>query len=379
MIASIAASDEISTEAAGEGASPPVGEPAPPPLTEVNARIEALAAEIRATRAVSDASPSPRPTEPIVEAASATKAIPEPAPAVPGGSAPRFEPRRLGLIPFVAVEPTGQASGPAARKSWAPKSLLSLAAGKRLQIGALAASLAAIGLIGTAALHERSNQAHILAIQSAENQSLTTNLKILKARIDALEAAKSRDDTADLRKTIGEMKASVAGARDTTANLAQLATRFDKGQHDLDARFAKLTEKIDHDSASRAAEITARLEKLEKKPAAPVVAALPPPVAPAPAPTTLPRQAEALPAPAPMAPKETTGSIARPRPMLRDWIVRDVHNGIAMVESRDGEREVSPGDFLPGAGRVERIERRGRDWAVVTNLGTIFGDGGAQF
>jgi hypothetical protein len=35
--------------------------------------------------------------------------------------------------------------------------------------------------------------------------------------------------------------------------------------------------------------------------------------------------------------------------------------------------------MLPGAGRVERIERRGRDWAVVTSLGTIIGEGAPQF
>jgi hypothetical protein len=64
---------------------------------------------------------------------------------------------------------------------------------------------------------------------------------------------------------------------------------------------------------------------------------------------------------------------------LHDWVVRDVHDGIAMIEGRDGEREVSEGDIVPGAGRVERIERRGRGWAVLTSLGAIVGDPEAQF
>jgi hypothetical protein len=29
---------------------------------------------------------------------------------------------------------------------------------------------------------------------------------------------------------------------------------------------------------------------------------------------------------------------------------------------------------LPGIGRIQRIERRGRDWVVVTSAGVIAGD-----
>jgi hypothetical protein len=282
-------------------------------------------------------------------------------------------------MPFVAAERRSDAPEPSAQKqSWAPENLLRAGAAKRLQIGAIAASLAAIGLIGAAALYEHSSQEHILAAQSAENESLATTIKTLKAKVDALEAARPHDDTADLRKTIGEMKAGLASARESGAGLAQLAARFDKAQHDQDARLAKLSDKIDHDAVSRNAELVARLEKLEKKPATPVVATLPPP---APAVTAaLPKQPAVLPAPAPVS-KDVTGSItpARPRPILHEWIVRDVHDGLAMIEGRDGEREVSAGDMIPGAGRVERIERRGRDWAVVTNTGLIVGDVGPQF
>ena len=49
---------------------------------------------------------------------------------------------------------------------------------------------------------------------------------------------------------------------------------------------------------------------------------------------------------------------------------------MAVVEGPNGYRQIGPGDFLPGAGRVERIERRGRDWAVVTNQGYINNGGG---
>jgi hypothetical protein len=83
----------------------------------------------------------------------------------------------------------------------------------------------------------------------------------------------------------------------------------------------------------------------------------------------------------PVAPKqsaraETSASneIARPdspRPLLRDYRVEDVRGGVAMVDGRYGTQEVAPGDYIPGAGRVLRIERRGGNWYVVTSRGAI--------
>jgi hypothetical protein len=51
---------------------------------------------------------------------------------------------------------------------------------------------------------------------------------------------------------------------------------------------------------------------------------------------------------------------------------------MAVVEGPNGYRQIGPGDFLPGAGRVERIERHGRGWAVVTNQGYISNGGGGM-
>ena len=39
-----------------------------------------------------------------------------------------------------------------------------------------------------------------------------------------------------------------------------------------------------------------------------------------------------------------------------------------------GPQQVAPGDFIPGAGRVLRIERRGDDWFVLTSQGIIASD-----
>jgi hypothetical protein len=65
---------------------------------------------------------------------------------------------------------------------------------------------------------------------------------------------------------------------------------------------------------------------------------------------------------------------ARPddgKPLLRDYSVEDVRFGIALVGSRHGSQQVAPGDTIPGAGRVLRIERQGGNWIVVTSLGVI--------
>jgi hypothetical protein len=55
----------------------------------------------------------------------------------------------------------------------------------------------------------------------------------------------------------------------------------------------------------------------------------------------------------------------------RDNAVENVRDGIAVVDSRSGPQEVAPGDFIPGAGRVLRIEKRGGDWFVLTSRGVI--------
>jgi hypothetical protein len=68
---------------------------------------------------------------------------------------------------------------------------------------------------------------------------------------------------------------------------------------------------------------------------------------------------------------ETTGSIDRPRPLLRGYIVLGARDDVAVVGGRYGERAVRPGDFLPGAGRVERILRDGGAWVVLTEQGMI--------
>lgn len=56
---------------------------------------------------------------------------------------------------------------------------------------------------------------------------------------------------------------------------------------------------------------------------------------------------------------------------LPGYVLRDVFEGVALVEGRDGIRAVQPGFALPDGYRVTAIERHGGKWVVVTTGGII--------
>jgi hypothetical protein len=371
MNSSEESNDSVPVNPAAEPTAP-VEDAAPPATSEATAPSAA---------ARDSAAPEPAAridSAPAIAQAGATPAPPKPAPEVKSD----VQPPSGAVIPFVAPprSEAPPASTPTGGAFWR------VALDRRVQLGAVAAALALAGVITVSSISYGNQQAHSLEAQTAEAQNIEDAVKTLKARIGALEGAR-RDEAADLRRTATELKSGVAGARDASATLAQLSARFDRLEHDQDARIEKLGERIDHDATTRNtdaaahnADIAARLEKLEKKVAAPIVASLAlPPVAPAAPP---PKPPTPTPAPALTAPvfgagvsKETTGSIlpAPVRPVIRSWIVREVHDGVAVVEGPYGYREIEPGEYLPGAGRVERIERHGNDWQVVTSQGMING------
>jgi hypothetical protein len=144
--------------------------------------------------------------------------------------------------------------------------------------------------------------------------------------------------------------------------LAQLSQRVDKLDHEASAKVDKLTERVDREATALTAGLSTRVDKLEQKIAAP------PPLAP-------PQVTQAKQPPA--RPKfdnvamDRTSSIERPRPLLRGYVVLDARDDMALVGGRYGEREVRQGDYLPGAGRVERIELGGNGWVVTTSAGLI--------
>ena len=58
-------------------------------------------------------------------------------------------------------------------------------------------------------------------------------------------------------------------------------------------------------------------------------------------------------------------------PTVEGWRLRDVANGSALIEGRDGLYQVFAGDPLPGLGRVDAIRRQDGHWVVVTRKGLI--------
>lgn len=74
-------------------------------------------------------------------------------------------------------------------------------------------------------------------------------------------------------------------------------------------------------------------------------------------------------------PSDVTGSIVEKQPVrpaiVEGWVIRDIFDGRAMVESRYGIFEVSPGAPLPGLGKVESVRRQDGRWVVVTPKGLI--------
>jgi hypothetical protein len=291
---------------------------------------------------------------------------------------------------------------------------------RNLLLQGLAAGLGFAVLVGAGAAYERVGPASALAVKVEENEHLVSTVASLGARLDAIETSRARDEGAEAKRVLGEIKAGAAATRDVGQAVAQLAARVDKVERDQSARVDKLAERIDHDGAARIADLSARLDRLEKRPGTPVVAAVAPatpdhverdlsarmdklgerldhdsaerfadlaarvdklekkaapptPVALAaptpPKPTGVPAKPDVL------VSNDPTGAIEKPKPMLRGYSVMGVRDGFALIEGREGAISVAAGDTIPGLGRVLRIERRGRDWIVVTSLGIIGGEG----
>ena len=62
---------------------------------------------------------------------------------------------------------------------------------------------------------------------------------------------------------------------------------------------------------------------------------------------------------------------AREAKKIEHWFVREVVDGIAVLEGSSGLIEVSTGDVVPGVGRVEAISERDGRWVIATNKGAI--------
>lgn len=172
----------------------------------------------------------------------------------------------------------------------------------------------------------------ITRLQRALNQSKATQTALSKSAVGQEEVKNLKLEIAALQKTLETTRDAAAAKIDT------LTARIEKPSED----------------AARVAELQARLDKIETADAARasqnVIAK---PAAPDP---------------------ETTGSIAAPDAggqVVRNWTVREVYDGVALLDGRNGLIEVMRGAIVPGLGRIKAIERRDRQWVVLTDRGVI--------
>jgi hypothetical protein len=264
------------------------------------------------------------------------------------------DPTRLPVVVPISFGP-GKHGGVGSRSWTVPVSVAAVAT--------LAIALAGVTIL---AFNDHVRQSDLIAKHAEQAESFSKTVDALTARLTAVESAKSHDDLIDLRRSVGELKSSAATSRELSGALAQLSQRVERLDRDGAVKVEKLGERVDHETSSRTAELAARIEKLEKKGNA-VAGQTAGPAVPAASSTK-------QPSPPKLAgdiSMETTGSIARRRPLLRGYVVLGARDEVALIAGRNGERAVRPGDYLPGAGRVERIERQDGNWVVRTDQGLI--------
>lgn len=172
----------------------------------------------------------------------------------------------------------------------------------------------------------------------------------------AQTAAAIRDSQSDIVRLSGDVRAlklALEGMQDKVERAKAETTGQIGNVIDASGRL----ERTAKDTHTILSELTGRLEAIERRPMT---------------------SAAAKPTAAEAADPAQTGSVepktAAKERMIEDWILRDVDQGVALIESRRGRvREVTAGDTVPNAGRVESIERRGKTWVVVTSKGVIGG------
>ncbi|HEX9170810.1 MAG TPA: hypothetical protein VF886_18090 [Roseiarcus sp.] len=209
---------------------------------------------------------------------------------------------------------------------------------------------------------EREDQAGLDELRAHTDQESSSKFADITARLDKLEQkavappAAPAPEFADVVARLDRLEKKAALPAAPAPQFADIAARLDK----LEKRAA-----VASTPSPEVAESAPRLDTGEKK-AAVQVASAAKPLPPAPKRTMVWARGE------PSAPSGRAGPDDA-KPLLRDYSVEDVRDGVALVDSRYGSRQVAPGDIIPGAGRVLRIDRQGGNWFVLTSLGIILG------
>ncbi len=190
-------------------------------------------------------------------------------------------------------------------------------------------------------------------------KKLGDEIHTLQARIEALRVAvrsQSPEEMRGLKKGLDGLKASFETAKaETDASTASVTARLDRMERE-EAKLEKSSQKTSRaETSTGAPATTGSIAKAAAPHGAAVETAL---VGP-----TLPK-GQAQPLPPAAEPKKKLQ-------LLADWVVRDVYEGVALVDGPEGSIEVARGDSIPGAGRVESIERKNGGWIIITSRGIV--------
>lgn len=202
------------------------------------------------------------------------------------------------------------------------------------------------------------------APDASETRRLTEEIRVLKKELDGLRTAVAQNPASEelrsLKKNLDAVKNSLEATK------SEVAAKLERAQHDP-AKLREISDRLDHMEhaallPTTAASVAASAQEPVTKPAQ---TPLPPVKAQTPAqPQVVASRQTPASTPAASASSEKSQPIS-------NWVVRDVYDGIALVEGPHGAIEVIEGETIPGVGTVKSIERRGSGWIVVTSRGQL--------
>ena len=197
--------------------------------------------------------------------------------------------------------------------------------------------------------------------QQSKTATLNRDVGTMKTEIARLQKAldQSKFSQTALSKAAAGQAADAQGEVKTLkSEIANLQKTLDASREASSSKIEQLSAKVEQskDDAAHLAELRERLDRVERQ------------AAEKPAVQTAAREPQRDP--------DITGSIGeQPKrdagPIVRNWVVREVVRGVALLEGRHGLIEVVRGARAPGMGRVKSIERRDGQWVVVTERGLV--------
>jgi hypothetical protein len=342
-------SDQQPQPTSGETGTLGAAPAAPAPSEPVTA-----AAEVEAAKLAQQEETSPKPDAPKVDAVK----MEAPKVEVPKADVPKVDVPKVDAPKVDTVKPESPRfpgnltiMSPGERVDADAKAAPAEGSAGKRRFGAMAAvvALATVagalgGVLATAGIGKLmgGDSAQASAQVSTKDSALEASVTRLDAEIVALKAGLEHNSKA------------------TTGQLNKASDRLDKvekAQAEPAAKLAKLSETVDKLRAAQASVTTAAATPASAKE---VTGTIPQQQATAAAALAAPPASAAPPKP------EVTRL-----PTVEGWVLRDVANGSALIESRRGMYEVYAGDPIPGLGRVDAIRKQDGRWVVVTSKGLI--------